>query len=148
MSQVHQITLFSNPAVLDEYFLLKVTRKVNHDATLSISNILYETDQALAGSRLEVRYDPEWLKNSCQPVFLYRNGKKVGKARQVNFHDNARVKRKGPGRPKKQPGEELVLEKDVSTAEAVAPVALSFARIMGSNYGEEPGNPGGKEGGR
>lgn len=148
MSQVHQITLFSNPAVLDEYFLLKVTRKVNHDATLSISNILYETDQALAGSRLEVRYDPEWLKNPSRPVFLYRDGKMVGEARQVNFHDNARVKRKGPGRPKKQPGEEPVLETDVSTAEAVAPVALSFARIMGSNYGEKPGNSGGKEGGR
>ena len=63
MSQSERVKLFPNPAMLDEYFLLKVNRKVNHDATLSLNNILYETNLSLANSRLEVRYDPEWLLN-------------------------------------------------------------------------------------
>ena len=99
MSQSERIKIFPNPAMLDEYFLLKVTRKVNHDATLSLNTILYETDLKFANSRMEVRYDPEWLLNPNIPILLYHEGKKVGEARQVNFHDNAHVKRKGPGRP-------------------------------------------------
>ncbi len=99
MSQSERIKLFPNPTMLDEYFLLKVNRKVNHDATLSLDTILYETGLHLANSRVEVRYDPEWLSNPNTPIFLYHEGKKVGEARQVNFHDNAHVKRKGPGRP-------------------------------------------------
>lgn len=65
-------------ALLDEYFLLKVTRKVNHDTTLSLENVLFETEQNLAGSRVEVRYDPEWLSNPNRPVFIYKDGQKVG----------------------------------------------------------------------
>lgn len=99
MSQAERIKLFPNPTMLDEYFLLKITRKVNHDATLSLDTILYETDLRFANSRMEVRYDPEWLLNPNTPIFLYHEGKKVGEARQVNFHDNAHAKRKGPGRP-------------------------------------------------
>ncbi|MGI6488125.1 MAG: DDE-type integrase/transposase/recombinase [Syntrophothermaceae bacterium] len=99
MSQSERIKIFPNPAMLDEYFLLRVTRKVKHDATLSLKTILYETDQHLANSRVEVRYDPEWLSDPNKPILLYHEGEKVGEARQVNFHDNAHVKRKGPGRP-------------------------------------------------
>jgi len=99
ISQAHQITIFSDPAILEEYFLLRVTRKVNHDATLSVDTILFETDQSLANSRVEVRYDPEWLSNPARTLLLYRDGRKVGEARQVNFHDNSKVKRKRRGRP-------------------------------------------------
>lgn len=99
MSQSDRVKLFPNPSMLDEYFLLKVNRKVNHDATLSLHSILFETDLRLANSRLEVRYDPEWLLTPNTPILLYHEGKKVGEARQVNFHDNAHSKRKGPGRP-------------------------------------------------
>lgn len=99
MSQANQITIFSDPNLLEEYFLLRTNRKVNHDATLSVETILYETDQTLSNSRVEVRYDPEWLSNPMRTIFLYRDGHKVGEARQVNFHDNSKVKRKRPGRP-------------------------------------------------
>jgi hypothetical protein len=99
MSQTHQVTIYSNPVLLEECFLLRVNRKVNHDATLSIDTILYETDQNLANSRVEVRYEPEWLSNPARILLLYRDGQKVGEAHQVNFHDNSKVKRRGPGRP-------------------------------------------------
>jgi len=70
MSQAtSQVNIFPNPALLDEFFFLRVTLKVNHDATLSLKTILYETDQRLASSRVEVRYDPDWLSNSTKPIY-------------------------------------------------------------------------------
>ena len=130
MSQANQVTLFSNPELLDEYFLLRVTRKVNHDATLSVDTILYETEQSLANSRIEVRYEPEWLSNPARPLLLYRDGRQVAEARQVNFHDNAHVKRKGPGRP---PG---TVQEPVLPANPLEPVvtkvpapSISFASL-------------------
>ncbi|MEG3069750.1 MAG: Mu transposase C-terminal domain-containing protein [Candidatus Syntrophopropionicum ammoniitolerans] len=95
MSQADRIKLFSDPSLLDEHFLLRAQRKVNHDATLSLDKILYETDASLAGSRLEVRYEPQWLDNPARPVFLYQDGAKVGEARQVNLAENASSKERG-----------------------------------------------------
>lgn len=101
MSQVDRINVFSQPALLYECFLLRVERKVNHDATFSLENVLYETDQKFANIRIEVRYEPQWLSLPARPLFLYKDGLKIGEARQVNFQDNARVKRRGKGRPAK-----------------------------------------------
>lgn len=66
---------------------------------MSVDCVLYETDPSLASSRLEVRYDPEWLKTPAIPLLLYKDGMKVGEASHVNFQENSRVKRKGRGRP-------------------------------------------------
>lgn len=127
MSQAERIKFFPNPAMLDEYFLLKVTRKVNHDGTLSLHTILYETDLKFANSRIEVRYDPEWLLTPFTPILLYHEGKKVGEARQVNFYDNAHVKRKGPGRPMHDSGKGCM---DISSPTAGESVNhISFATI-------------------
>ncbi len=139
MSQSERIRLFPNPAMLDEYFLLKVNRKVNHDATLSLDTILYETDMCFANSRMEVRYDPEWLLNPNTPILLYHEGKKVGEARQVNFHDNAHAKRKGPGRPVNN---RLVNLKE-SSQESIAIVSkssnhISFTSISKADSQEKP----------
>lgn len=118
MSQAHQVTLLSDPGLLEEYFLLRVNRKVNHDATLSVDTVLYETDQSLACSRVEVRYEPQWLSVPSRPLLLYRDGCKVGEARQVNFYDNSKVKRKGPGRP---PG--------LSLKEQLGPIAPVVSKL-------------------
>lgn len=93
MSQVDRIHLFSDPALLDEHFLLRVNRKVHHDATIKLDTFLFETDPSLANRNLEVRYDPERLTSSSEPILLFEDGKRVGEARRVQFHDNAHVKR-------------------------------------------------------
>ncbi|MDK2815108.1 MAG: putative transposase, partial [Thermoanaerobacter sp.] len=50
--------------MLNECFLIRVNRKVNKDTTLKVENILYETEEKFKGMRLEVRYDPQWLKDN------------------------------------------------------------------------------------
>jgi len=134
LSQAQAVKMFSDPVLLDEYFLLRTTRKVNHDATFSLENILFETDQRFAGSRVEVRYEPEWLKSPARPVLLYRDGVKVGEARQVDFFANAAVKRKRRGRPAHQNDEPEHLP--AKTGEEIPAPVISFARLL-ENEGEE-----------
>ena len=95
MSQIDRIKLIENPETLTEKFFYRVKRKIKHDATFTIDKILYETDQKFASCEMEVRYEPEWLEQESKNVLLFKDDKKVGEARQVNFHENAHVKRKG-----------------------------------------------------
>ncbi|AEM78212.1 DDE-type integrase/transposase/recombinase [Thermoanaerobacter wiegelii] len=89
MSQISRINM-CNIDMLNECFLIRVNRKVNKDATLKVENILYETEEKFKNMHLEVRYDPEWLKDNT-PLLLYYEGKKVGEAYKVNFHENAKI---------------------------------------------------------
>jgi transposase InsO family protein len=101
MSQVSNLKLISDRTLLDEIFLYRVSRKIGHDATVQIRNILYETDPAFAGKRTEIRYDPEWLGDETKELPIFFEGKKIGVAKPVRFHDNAHAKRKFPGNRKK-----------------------------------------------
>ncbi|HOQ38627.1 MAG TPA: Mu transposase C-terminal domain-containing protein [Acetivibrio sp.] len=131
MSQISRVKLCTDPAQLEEKFLLSIKRKVNHDGTFPINKILYETDIKFAGQRVEVRYDPQWLDIPFMPVFIYHEDKKVGEAVQVNFHDNAHMKRRG--RPKNS---ELIVDlqdNEVSVKPVNIPETkqtISFKTIM------------------
>lgn len=144
MSQAHRVHIFPDPVLLNEHFLLRVTRKVHHDATFSLENILYETDQQFAGIRLEVRYEPQWLTNPARPVLLYRDGLKVGEARQVDFFTNAQLKRRKRTLQEQHNGtgqEDQSLNRTFS--EIPAP-AISFARLFGNDQEDRPAGAGEK----
>lgn len=131
MSQASRIKQCTDPAQLEEKLLLRVKRKVNHDGTFSINNILYETDIKFAGLRVEVRYDPQRLDIPFWPVFIYHEGKKIGEALQVNFHDNAHMKRRG--RPKNSDLTVDLQNNEVSVTHANMPKSkqtISFKTIM------------------
>ena len=102
MSQLENLNMITDMRYLDEAFLYRVSRKVQHDATIQIDNILFETDPCFAGKRLEVRYDPQWLGDETKKLPLYYEGKHAGDTWMVRFHDNARAKRKYPGNRKAQ----------------------------------------------
>jgi hypothetical protein len=95
MSQTDRIRYIGDQEKLDEAFLMRVNRTIHSDGTFSIDNILFETERHLAGKRLQVRYEPEWLKSEHIPVYLYEKDRKVSQARKVNFHDNSHVRRRG-----------------------------------------------------
>lgn len=131
MSQAHLVKMFPNPELLDDYFLLRVERKVKHDATISLNNVLYETDAKLTGQKLEVRYDPAWLDNPAKPILLFKEGNQVGTARQVNFHDNAYVKRAGGSSNQKEQQQNANDEDKKHEKTGKLPkAAISFNRIM------------------
>lgn len=111
MSQVSRINIFNDINYLNECFLVRVSRKINNDATLQLDNILYETEQKFSGERLEIRYDPEMICSDNSKVFLYREGIKVGEAIKINFKDNAHVKRRYNGnRRKTEVDDKMTLE--------------------------------------
>ena len=97
MSQVDDLKLPTDKTIIDEIFLHRVSRKVQHDATIQIDNILYETEPCFAGKRMDIRFDPEWIGDENKKLPIYFDGKKVGETWMVRFHDNARAKRKFPG---------------------------------------------------
>jgi transposase InsO family protein len=100
MSQVDNLKLPADRGLVDEIFLYRISRKVQHDATIQIDNILYETEPGFAGKRMDVRYDPDWLGDENKKLPVYYDGKKAGEAWMVRFHDNAHAKRKFPGNRK------------------------------------------------
>lgn len=131
MDQVDRVKIYTDPSGLEDKFLLRVKRTVNHDGTLSIKKVLFETERKFAGMSVEVRYDPQWLMIPFMPVFIYVDDRKVGEALQVNFHDNAHMKRRGrpasSGTPMTDtPTTDAVLEDQM----IVPKQTISFAAIM------------------
>jgi transposase InsO family protein len=104
MSQVENLKLPADTKLIEEIFLYRVSRKVQHDATIQIENTLYETEPCFAGKRMEIRYDPAWIGDEVKKLPLYSDGKKAGEAWMVRFHDNAHAKRKHPGNRRPLPG--------------------------------------------
>ena len=72
---------------LDEIFLIRHERVVNHDATISFKGSLYEVPAAYIRQRIEIRHpvdDPEEL-------YLYDNGLRVGRIKRLDKQENART---------------------------------------------------------
>jgi len=98
MSQVEWLRLPSDRRMIDEAFMLRASRKIGHDATMQLDNVLYETDAVFAGKRMEIRYEPEWVGDMAMPLLIFHEGKTVGEARMVRFNDNAHAKRRKASR--------------------------------------------------
>jgi len=99
MAQADKLRLPSDRRTLNEAFMLRVSRKIGHDATTQLNNVLYEADAVFAGKRVELRFEPEWVGDATKTLLLFHEGKAVGEARLVRFHDNARAKRRLATKP-------------------------------------------------
>ena len=119
-SQLENLNLYADTRFIDEAFLYRVSRKVQHDATTQIDKVLYETEPCFAGKRLEIRYDPEWIGDEQKKLPLFFDGKKIGDAWMVRFHDNAQSKRKFGGN-----------RKPPATPHGSGETAISYSDIMG-----------------
>ena len=95
LTQADNIKMVRDPEWLDEVMLIRVKRKVYHDATLSIDKTLYETNETFRGKKVEVRYDPEWLLSDSHPIYLYVDGKRAGEAFKVDYQQNAQRNTRG-----------------------------------------------------
>ena len=89
MSQASSVRMLNEPNILDSLFFKRDFRKVKHDATITISNRLFEVPAIYAGQRIEVRYDPA----TPEIVHIYEQDKSICLAKVVSLTDNAHVKR-------------------------------------------------------
>ncbi|MGI6711517.1 MAG: DDE-type integrase/transposase/recombinase [Bacillota bacterium] len=95
LAQAESVILPTDLSLFNEKFLVKASRTIKHDATLSLNCILYETSPVFAGRKVDVRYDPDLLERGLEEIFLYSDDKCIGTAKKVRFSDNANMKRKG-----------------------------------------------------
>jgi len=73
----------------EHLFLLEAERKVRNDGTFPLLNRRYETDWALGGQRVRIRYDSEDLKT----VFVFHERRFVGIAKPLDRDANYRLPR-------------------------------------------------------
>jgi len=134
MDQVDRVKVYADPSGLEDKFLLRIKRTVNHDGTFSVKNILFETDRKFAGMSVEIRYDPQWLTVPFMPVFIYIDDKKAGEAHQVNFHDNAHMKRRGrPSNSGYLKADTYIVDTTAEEDSNLPQQTISFAAIMGGD---------------
>lgn len=129
MSQISKVNLVTNIDRINENFLLRITRKIQPDATTQVQNILYETDSRFSGKRVEIRYEPEWLNDVTKPIFIYEDGKKLGEAKVVRFHDNAHAMRRFKGNRRKDNRREITETQEVSIG-SVIKNSISYSDMM------------------
>jgi hypothetical protein len=104
-------------------------RKIQADATTQIENILYETDSRFSGKRVEIRYEPEWLGDATKMLPIYEDGKKIGEAQMVRFHDNAHTLRHKSR--KKNNSQPEAAEQVVNDNEPIIKNSISYSDMMG-----------------
>jgi len=72
---------------LDEIFLIRHERVVNHDATISFKGSLYEVPPAYIRQRIEIRHPVD----APEELYLYDNGLRVGRIKLLDKQENART---------------------------------------------------------
>jgi len=129
IDNIDRVKLVTDRNQFNENFLLRISRKVCHDATIQVENILFETDSCLAGKRLEVRYEPEWLLDQTKNLKLYEDGKHIGEAKRVRFYDNAHVQRRFPGNRKKAAAETKAIPQPSEDSLSAPKNTISFTEL-------------------
>jgi transposase InsO family protein len=72
---------------LDEIFLIRHERVVNHDATISFKGSLYEVPTAYIRQRIEIRHPVD----EPEKLYLYDNGLRVSRIKLLDKKENART---------------------------------------------------------
>jgi transposase InsO family protein len=75
-----------NEEVLEEFFLAKVFRKVNKDATISMENLIYEVPPQYIGRKVELRY----RQDNPRELFLYDNDNRITAIKVVDARANGK----------------------------------------------------------
>ena len=134
LNQSQNINLPTDLADFNTKFLMKVARTIKKDATLSLNGHLYETDMALCGTRVDVKYDPDLVNADTKTypeLFLFKEDTPAGIARLVNFNDNA--KRKRAGHKSEQITEQIVPKPAKVKQAGMKSHTISYANLGGDN---------------
>jgi hypothetical protein len=75
-----------NEDVLEEFFLVKVIRKVNKDATISFKSLIYEVPVSYIGKKVDLRY----RQDNPREIFLYEKDERVTAIKVVDARANGK----------------------------------------------------------
>lgn len=78
--------------VLEELFLVRTTRRVNKDATLSFGKLIYEVPPKYIGSKVDLRFRQDRPKE----LFLYDNNQRVTQLKVVDARANGKFYKPRP----------------------------------------------------
>ena len=78
---------------------------------------------------IEIRYEPEWLNDITKELPIYEDGKRVGEAKVVRFHDNAHAMRKFKGNRRKSPQVDATDDSAISTSLEIKN-SISYSEMM------------------
>lgn len=102
MLNISKVNIPSDTAILTEKFYLRSIRKVTHTATFSLKNFIYETSSKFSNTKVNVRYEPEWIGCYETPLLIFNEeNQKVGEAKLIDFVGNSNMKRKSESKSKK-----------------------------------------------
>lgn len=77
----------ANEEILEEFFLAKIFRKVNKDATISLKNLIYEVPPQYIGKKVELRY----RQDNQRELFLYEKDKRITSIKVVDARANGKA---------------------------------------------------------
>jgi len=89
IDQADKIPFLSDPKIIDEAFLLRASRKVKGDGTISLDGFFYEAPPVYIGKKIEVRFHPE----DKDRLFIYEDNKRITAIAKANLNANAHAKR-------------------------------------------------------
>jgi transposase InsO family protein len=75
-----------NEEILEELFLVRTTRHVNKDATISFQSLIYETPPKYIGLQVDLRFKQD----QPREVYLYDQGERITKLKAVDARANAK----------------------------------------------------------
>ena len=84
--------LLSKSYDTDDLFWLEMSRKVKKDGTFSVKGIRYETNYALVGQKVTVRYHSQ----NPSRVHVYHNDQFIGTSFLLNANANNNLPRQKP----------------------------------------------------
>lgn len=87
--QSDRINFVADSKEIDEAFLLRATRKVKSDGTISLDGSFYEVPPVYIGRTIEIRYPLE----NTDKLFIYEDNKRVTTITKADLYANAHAKR-------------------------------------------------------
>lgn len=89
INQADKVNFISDAKEIDEAFLLRATRKVKSDGTISLDGVFYEVPPVYIGSRIDVRFPA----NNKDKLFIYEDNIRTVSISKADLNAKAHAKR-------------------------------------------------------
>lgn len=85
----YHLVRYKEEEIVDKMFLHRIKRKVRQDRTIKLDNTYYEVPFKYVGQTIEIRYNPEDLKE----IYIFENEEQKESCKCVDKQANSKIKR-------------------------------------------------------